>query len=125
MQRELTFTYTNYSGATTIRRVLPVAIRFGTSPWHPEPCWLLRARDLDADEEREFDMRNIQPPNIETLRAALENVSQCFLHDVKEDGRTVDWRLAVTVNDLHARVDKLKSILYATSLITNQLGDPE
>lgn len=58
----LTFTYRNYRGEIALRRVQPLAIRFGSTEWHPEPQWLLRAFDLDKGEEREFAMRDIGAP---------------------------------------------------------------
>lgn len=63
MQKELIIRYTNHRGENSLRRILPVALRFGTSPWHPSECWLLRAIDLEKEEEREFDLRKIERPS--------------------------------------------------------------
>jgi len=55
------FTYRNHRGVSGVRRVQPIGVRFGTTEWHPEPQWLLRAFDLDKDAEREFAMSEIVP----------------------------------------------------------------
>lgn len=58
-EEPLSFVYRNWRGEVSQRRVRPLGIRFGSTEWHPEPQWLLRAVDLDKDEEREFAMRDI------------------------------------------------------------------
>ena len=55
------FTYRNHRGVYGVRRVQPIGVRYGTTEWHPEPQWLLRAFDLDKDAEREFAMSEIAP----------------------------------------------------------------
>lgn len=52
--------YTNYRGETADRRIVPQAIRFASTEWHPEPQWLLDAIDLDKGAARSFAMRDIQ-----------------------------------------------------------------
>jgi len=51
--------YTNWRGERTLREIIPISIRFGTSEWHPEPQWLLLAYDIDKQAEREFAMDGI------------------------------------------------------------------
>jgi hypothetical protein len=46
--------YTNWRGETELRRIVPLSVRYGSSEWHPKPQWLLRAKDVDKGEEREF-----------------------------------------------------------------------
>lgn len=48
------FRYTNWRGETGMRHVTPISLRFGTSEYHSEPQWLLRAFDHDRQAEREF-----------------------------------------------------------------------
>lgn len=52
----LVFTYRNHRGKIAERRVRPISVRYGSTEWHPEPQWLLRAFDLDKQAEREFAM---------------------------------------------------------------------
>lgn len=51
--------YTNHRGERSERKVKPSLIRFGSSPWHKEPQWLLVAKDLEKDALREFAMKDI------------------------------------------------------------------
>lgn len=48
---EVRIDYTNWRGVRRIRRVVPVKFEFGSNEWHPEPQWLMEARDLDIEEE--------------------------------------------------------------------------
>ena len=57
--REIIFWYRNYKGKEEMRRVRPLHIRFGSSEWHKEPQWLMRAYDLENEKEREFAMRDM------------------------------------------------------------------
>lgn len=56
----ISFTYTNWRGETALRHVVPVGVEFGSTKWHPEPGWLLRARDTEKRlEERLFAMKDM------------------------------------------------------------------
>jgi predicted DNA-binding transcriptional regulator YafY len=51
--------YTNHRGERAWRSVTPISIRFGSTEWHPEAQWLLRAYTVDRGAEREFAMKDI------------------------------------------------------------------
>lgn len=53
------FTYRNWRGEVSERRVAPLKLWFGRTAWHPEPQWFLMARDLEKDVVRDFAMRDI------------------------------------------------------------------
>ena len=55
----LIFEYTNWEGKTAVRRVRPIEIWYGKTEWHPKSQWLLRAMDLDKNEERNFAVKDI------------------------------------------------------------------
>ena len=60
--QELFFTYRNYRGEISRRRILAgqtMSVRFGTSEYHPEPQLLLKAYDMDKEDWREFAVRDI------------------------------------------------------------------
>lgn len=57
--------YTNYKGETRLRRFVPGKFWYGTTVWHPEPCLLLKARDLDKDVLRDFRVADF---DLTTLR---------------------------------------------------------
>ncbi len=51
--------YTNYRGETALRRIMPKAVRFGSTEWHPAEQWFLDAFDLDKGADRSFAMKDI------------------------------------------------------------------
>lgn len=51
--------YTNWRNETAERRIRPIEIFFGSTDWHTEPQWLLRAFDLERQAERDFAMTAI------------------------------------------------------------------
>lgn len=51
--------YCNHAGVESIRRIEPLRVWFGTTRWHPERQWMLRAIDLDKDAMRDFALRDI------------------------------------------------------------------
>ncbi|HSO00531.1 MAG TPA: hypothetical protein VLS89_19700 [Candidatus Nanopelagicales bacterium] len=52
--------YTNYRHETSIRKIIPSRIWFGSTPWHPEQQWLLDAFDIDRGESRSFAVADIR-----------------------------------------------------------------
>jgi len=52
-------TYTNWRGVTSERRIIPREIRHGKCEWHPQPCYLLEAYDVDKQADRTFAMTDI------------------------------------------------------------------
>ncbi len=51
--------YTNYRGETSRRVIIPAAIRFGATEYHPDPQWLLDAYDVDKQAERTFALSDV------------------------------------------------------------------
>jgi hypothetical protein len=60
MPRECYILYKNWRGEVGWRRVMPHEILFGSTPWHREPQWLLRATDLEKGAERHFALSDVQ-----------------------------------------------------------------
>lgn len=52
--------YTNYRGETTIREIVPKAIHFGSTEWHPDAQWILTAYDVAKQADRGFAIRDIR-----------------------------------------------------------------
>lgn len=52
---------TNWKGVTGERTIVPRAIWFGATEWHPEPQWLLAAWDVEKDALRDFSLASIVP----------------------------------------------------------------
>lgn len=60
--------YMNWKGERGRRTIMPSVIRFGTSHWHKDQQWLLRAFDISKGEMREFAMKDIHdwsPANVD------------------------------------------------------------
>jgi len=51
--------YTNWKGKTSYRTIKPIELIFDSNQYHPKPCYLLRAFDIDKDDERTFAVQNI------------------------------------------------------------------
>ena len=58
--QDVKIVYTNYKGETRVRHIQPIRIHFASTEWHPEPQWLLEARDLEKQEDRSFAIRDIR-----------------------------------------------------------------
>lgn len=58
--RLITLLYTNWKGETATRRIVPIEVWFGHTQWHTEDQWLLKARDIEKDAERDFAMKDIK-----------------------------------------------------------------
>lgn len=52
--------YTNWKNVKATRRILPIEIWYGKTEYHPESQWLLKALDIDKNEERNFAMKDIE-----------------------------------------------------------------
>jgi hypothetical protein len=47
-------TYTNWRGETDIRKIIPQSVWHGSTEWHPEKQWFIRAIDADKQAIRDF-----------------------------------------------------------------------
>jgi hypothetical protein len=61
----LTGTYRNWRGVSGKRRLVPEAVWYGSTDWHPEPGHMLRAFDVDKGAARDFCLADFE---IKTLR---------------------------------------------------------
>ena len=57
--------WANHRQALVIRNIMPERIWFGSTAYHPEPQWILDARDVDRGVERQFAMQDIWCFNID------------------------------------------------------------
>ncbi len=60
LPQTLSFSYTNWRGETALRRVEVITIWFGSTKWHPDKQWLMRAIDVDRGEARDFAMKDMR-----------------------------------------------------------------
>ena len=58
--KEVKILYTNWKGETSVRSIVPKELFFGSSEWHKEDQWLLRADDLDEKAKRTFALKDIK-----------------------------------------------------------------
>lgn len=53
------FWYKNHRGEVSHRHVIPHSIRFGSTPYHKEPQWLLETFDVQKRDYRTFALSEI------------------------------------------------------------------
>lgn len=58
-EKTLTFEYINWEGKQAIRTVKPIQLWYGSTQWHPQEGWLLKALDIEKNEERDFSVTDI------------------------------------------------------------------
>lgn len=63
--RVVAMRYTNHRGETATRKVLPIRLWFGESPWHTGDQWFLQALDVEKNEERSFAMGDVHEWGVE------------------------------------------------------------
>ncbi|MGL4352747.1 MAG: hypothetical protein ACRCTP_02180 [Aeromonas popoffii] len=54
--------YTNWKGKTRERTIIPTAVFFGETPYHPETQWLVEAVDTEDHEVKMFAMKDMVIP---------------------------------------------------------------
>lgn len=54
--------YTNHRGEVAERHFLPLEVYHGTSLWHPNPGWILRAFDYERQAVRDFSLNGFLGP---------------------------------------------------------------
>lgn len=58
--RRVKILYTNHRNETTIRDIVPLEIVFKSTEYYQEAQWLLRAYDLDRQDERHYSCQKIK-----------------------------------------------------------------
>jgi hypothetical protein len=51
--------YRNHRGEVAWRRIMPGRVWYGETQWHPGQRWLLHARDLDRQADRDFALADV------------------------------------------------------------------
>ena len=57
--RVIKIDYTNWKGERRIRQIEPNHMWFGSTEWHPSHQWLLRARDMEDMNVKDFAMAGL------------------------------------------------------------------
>lgn len=65
--KELKFYYQNWRGEASIRSAIPLKIWYGSTKWHPQEQWFIKAIDTEKGEERDFALIDMRFINNETL----------------------------------------------------------
>lgn len=114
--------YTNWREETELRRVQPKQIWWGSTRWHPEPGWTMRAFDCDRRADRDFALAQTDFADVETWAKGLTARREHGAHHDPEiargyggnwvvrdaKGRFVAW--GQYRNDLQARFPSLTVI---------------
>jgi predicted DNA-binding transcriptional regulator YafY len=85
-EQVLTFAYKNHRGEMAERRVIPGMFYFGSTEWHPEEQWMLRAFDLDKERMRDFAFADIMPIDANNRINDLESRIEGMEGDLQEYG---------------------------------------
>jgi predicted DNA-binding transcriptional regulator YafY len=59
MEQTVQIVYTNWKGETGERTIKPIKLWYGATEYHHEAQWLLRALDIEKNDERNFAMKDI------------------------------------------------------------------
>jgi predicted DNA-binding transcriptional regulator YafY len=59
MSKKVAILYKNWKNETAERHIEPIEIWFGSTEWHKEDQWLLKALDLEKRQERDFALKDI------------------------------------------------------------------
>jgi hypothetical protein len=51
--------YKNWRGEVAERNIEPIKIWFGSTEWHKQEQWLLKAIDIERNVERDFAIKDI------------------------------------------------------------------
>lgn len=52
--------YTNWKGETRERSIIPISIEYKSTEWHKEKQWILKALDIEKNEQRGFAIADIK-----------------------------------------------------------------
>jgi predicted DNA-binding transcriptional regulator YafY len=58
-EQKVVIDYTNHRGERRERTITPLAVAYHSSPWHPEPQWLLTAHDEEKGDVRDFALKDV------------------------------------------------------------------
>ena len=68
----VTIDYTNHQGKRSTRFIWPKKLVFKSTLWHPEPQWIIEARDVKRGVDRDFawkDIHSMHPTTAEELES--------------------------------------------------------
>jgi hypothetical protein len=59
-EKQIKILYTNWRGEKAWRNIIPIEIWFGSTKWHEEKQWLLKALDVEKAAERDFALKDVE-----------------------------------------------------------------
>lgn len=86
------FMYTNYKGEREEREVYPLGLFYGSTPYHRETQWFMRAFDISRNAERDFALKDIgadtMTPKITEALAPLVAIADAYdANDLDDEAR--------------------------------------
>lgn len=84
----LEFGYTNWKGEFGRRRVQPIRWYHGSTEWHPDPQWLMKAYDTDKKEIRVFAVKDMVFDGAQEARLAACHDALCKISLAEADSTT-------------------------------------
>ncbi|ELT48553.1 hypothetical protein D584_13934 [Brucella intermedia M86] len=103
--------YTNYRGETSERTITPIRPWFGSTEWHPEPQWLLRAYDHNKGAERDFALKDFgrQGPSVARALSLEDWQLDQLLTGVKSQVNHNGWEEPYVRNRLRFELERILS----------------
>ncbi len=62
-KQEVRIVYINWRNEKGTRNIVPLEIWYGSTEWHKDEQWLLKAIDVEKKAERDFALKDIQSWN--------------------------------------------------------------
>ncbi|MBS0621595.1 MAG: class I SAM-dependent methyltransferase [Verrucomicrobia bacterium] len=98
---ELMIDYVNWRGHRATRHVIARELVWGSTEWHREAQWLLRAYDVEKESERQFAVKDIRSwsclqegrPSSPAGEESLEKLLHVRREEIVQSGIEVDWKL--------------------------------
>lgn len=52
--------YINWKGQFSLRKIIPLSMRYGSTEYHPEQQWLLHVWDVEKRGYRDYSLKDIR-----------------------------------------------------------------
>lgn len=104
-EQAVTVGYTNWRGEYAERTIRPLRLWFGSTEWHPEPQWFVKALDQAKDVERDLALKDFGPPRLPAGAAEVEGLVEELSRGSQRHGIYLD--VIATLSRQAAEIERL------------------